>query len=65
MKEPKQCAYCDYIEGQESPFKNPIKVWKETGELVCWSCRDDMLNTEFFGNGDHRAQEEMERMVSL
>lgn len=61
--EPKQCVYCDYVENTPSKFKNPIKVWKETGELVCWGCREDMLNTEFFGDGDVRAQEDFEKGI--
>ena len=63
MKEPKVCVYCDFVEGSESAFRNPIKVWGETGELVCWSCRDDMLDEEFFGDGDHLAQEQMEKEI--
>lgn len=35
----KTCVYCDEIK--------ETRVWKETGENVCYDCRIDLLDTEF------------------
>lgn len=33
---------CDYCQ-----LRNNVAVWRQTGELVCYDCRLDMLNVEF------------------
>ena len=39
-----KCLYCGNWETKESP----VKKWKQTGEDVCYQCRLDWLETEYF-----------------
>lgn len=35
---------CEYCHEQK-----PVRVWKQTDELVCYDCRLEMLEVEFQG----------------
>lgn len=43
-QEKKACEYCNKKTNQN----NPVKLWKQTGEMVCYTCRVDMVEDEFF-----------------
>jgi transcription elongation factor Elf1 len=37
------CVYCD----QQATPENPVKIWNETGEMVCKECRLAFIEQEF------------------
>lgn len=54
----KQCAYCDIKHGDvqhetgDMQVFAQVKIWKETGEMVCRDCRQEKLDEEFDGSPD-------------
>ncbi len=51
------CVYCNE--------KKPVKVWKETNEYVCLSCRLSLLAQEFEGVASKEDVEQAEYYAKL
>ena len=53
------CVYCD----KTSTEDNPVKEWRETGEMVCKDCRHSFVDQEFEEEFPKKPLPEFERLM--